>query len=200
MKTLQDLFLDELADIYDAEKRILKALPKMAKAAECPDLEAAIKSHQKETESHVSRVEEVFQIFGKKARGETCEATVGLLEEGDQIAAEYKGSPAIDAALICALQKVEHYEIATYGCLQEWAGLLGKPEAAAILQAILTEEGEANRALTELARTSSNAEAMEDDEEKDEDDSTPAAKRSSANGAAKKSRSTTASSKANWVA
>jgi ferritin-like metal-binding protein YciE len=172
MKILKDLFLDELADMYDAERRIVKALPKMAKAATCPDLKAAIQSHLKETEGHVTKLEEVFQSFDQKAKGKTCEATVGLLEEGDEIAAEFKGSPAINAALISAAQKVEHYEMASYGCLHEWAGLLGNEEAAGLLLEILGEEKAANETLTKLARASSNEEALgESDEKQSADDS-----------------------------
>ena len=162
MKTLKDLFKDELADMYDAERRIVKALPKMAKAATCPDLKKAIQSHLKETEGHVKKLEQVFQSFGEKARGKTCEATVGLLEEGAEIAADFKGSPAINAALISAAQKVEHYEMASYGCLHEWAGLLGNSKAAALLEQILEEERATNESLTELARASSNEEALGD--------------------------------------
>ena len=166
MKTLKNLFLDELADMYDAERRIVKALPKMAKAATCPDLKAAIQSHLKETEGHVTKLEEVFQSFDQKAKGKTCEATVGLLEEGDEIAAEFKGSPAINAALISAAQKVEHHEMASYGCLHEWAGLLGNEEAAGLLLEILGEEKAANETLTKLARASSNEEALGESDEK----------------------------------
>ncbi len=162
MKTLRDLFLDELADMYDAEQRIVKALPKLAKAATCPDLKAAIQAHLKETEGHVKKLEQVFRSFDEKTKGKTCEATKGLLEEGDEIAAEFKGSPAINAALIAAAQKVEHYEIASYGCLHEWAGLLGNEKAAALLEAILDEEKAANEKLTELARASSNEEALDE--------------------------------------
>ena len=165
MKTLKDLFLNELADMYDAERRIVKALPKMAKAATCEELKGAIQSHLKESEGHVKKLEQVFQSFGMKARGQTCEATVGLLEEGDEIAAEFKGSPAINAALISAAQKVEHYEMASYGCLHEWAGLLGNTEAAVLLQEILEEEKAANESLTDLARASSNQEALSESEE-----------------------------------
>ncbi len=167
MKTLKDLFLNELADMYDAERRLVKALPKMAKAATCDDLKEAIQSHLKETEGHVKKLEQVFQSFDMKAKGQTCEATVGLLEEGDEIAAEFKGSPAINAALISAAQKVEHYEMASYGCLHEWAGLLGNREAAGLLKEILEEESDANESLTKLARASSNEEAMGESEEED---------------------------------
>lgn len=159
-KTLHDLFLDELADMYDAEKRIAKALPKMAKAATSPELQAALEKHQQETQGQVTRLEEVFQAFGEKAAGKTCEATKGLLEEAEEIAADFKGSPAINAALICAAQKVEHYEMASYGCLKEWAGLLGNPEAAALLEEILDEEKAANQTLNRLALEQSNQEAL----------------------------------------
>src|ERR1035441_8066245 len=129
MKTLKELFLGELADMYDAERRIVKALPKVAKAATCSHLQKAILAHLAETKGHVMKLEQVFECFNQKAKGKTCKATVGLLEEGDEIAADFKGSPAINAALISAAQKVEHYEMASYGCLHEWAGLLGKKKA-----------------------------------------------------------------------
>jgi len=170
MKTLKDLFLDELADMYDAEHRIVKALPKMAKAATCPDLKEAIQSHLKETEGHVKKLQQVFQCFGEKAKGKTCEATVGLLAEGDEIAADFKGSPAINAALISAAQKVEHYEMASYGCLHEWAGLLGNKEAAGLLQEILDEEKAANESLTKLALAKCNQEALEESDQKGSQD------------------------------
>lgn len=159
-KTLKDLFLDELADMYDAEKRIVKALPKMAKAASCTDLKAALEKHLQETQGHVTKLEQVFGTLGMVAKGKTCEATKGLLEEGDEIAAEFKDSPAINAALIAASQKVEHYEIASYGCLHEWAGLLGNPKAAEILQSILDQEKAANEALSALAISQNNQEAL----------------------------------------
>lgn len=160
MKTLQDLFFSELADIYDAEQRIAKALPKMAKAATSPELKKALEDHLKETQGHVKTVEKVFECFDRKAKGETCDATVGILKEGDEIAATFAGSPAIDAAVIAAAQKVEHYEMATYGCLHEWALLLDNKEAAELLKDVLKEESSANRSLTALARSSSNADAM----------------------------------------
>ena len=169
-KTLKDLFLEELADMYDAEKRIVKALPKMAKAATCSDLRGALERHLQETQGHVTKLEEVFQAFGQKAVGQTCEATKGLLEEGDEIAAAFKDSPAINAALICAAQKVEHYEMASYGCLHEWAGLLGNEEAAELLQEILEEEKAANEGLTRLAVDKNNEEALGEGGLKDEDE------------------------------
>jgi len=160
MNTLKILFLDELADIYDAEQRLVRALPKLAKAATCNHLKQVLEAHLKETQGHVTTLEKVFKAFGEKAAGKKCEATVGLLEESDEIAADFKGSPAINAALICAAQKVEHYEIASYGCLHEWAGVLGNPKSAALLKGILDEEKAADQALTELARSRSNAEAL----------------------------------------
>lgn len=160
MKTLKDLFLAELADMYDAERRILKALPKLAKAATCADLKAALLGHLQETEGHVTKLEEVFACFDVAAEGKTCEATKGMLAEGDAIAAQFKDSPALNAALIAAAQKVEHYEMASYGCLLEWARLLGNQKAITLLAAILVEEKLTNVALTTLARASSNEEAL----------------------------------------
>jgi len=159
-KTLNDLFLDELADIYNAEHQLVKALPKLAKSATCRHLRDALLSHLEETKGHITKLKSVFEAFDKPAKGKTCEATKGLLEEGDEIAEKFQGSPAINAAIICAAQKVEHYEIATYGCLHEWAGLLGNQEAAGILEMILNEEKATNITLTRLARTHGNPEAM----------------------------------------
>ena len=167
MKTLKDLLLDELADMYDAERRIVKALPKMAKAATCPKLKKVILAHLKETEGHVTKLEQVFRSFDQKAKGKTCKATMGLLEEGDEIAADFNGSEAINAALISAAQKVEHHEMASYGCLHEWAGLLGNKQAARLLEEILDEETAANDTLTNLARGGSNQEALYEGDEKE---------------------------------
>ncbi len=160
MKLLKELFLDELADIYDAEQRIVKALPKLAASATCAKLKTAFLAHLQQTEGHVTKLEQVFQLFGETAKGKTCEATVGLLKEGAQLAADFKGSPAINAALVSAAQRVEHYEIATYGCLHEWARLLGHSEAAGILKTILNEEQAANEALKALAGDKLNEEAL----------------------------------------
>lgn len=160
MNTLKTLFLEELADIYDAEQRQVRVLPKLAKAATCDHLKQAMQVHLKETEGHVTTLEKVFKAFGEKPKAKKCEATVGLLEEADEIGVDFKGSPAINAALICAVQKVEHHEIASYGCLHEWAEVLDNPKAAAMLEGILEEEKAANQALTDLARSRSNPEAM----------------------------------------
>jgi ferritin-like metal-binding protein YciE len=160
MKTLKDLFLAELKDMYDAEHRIIKALPKLAKAATCEKLKAAFLAHLEETKGQVTKLEQVFQSVGETAKAKKCEATVGLLKEGDEIAADNKGEATINAALISAGQKVEHYEIASYGCLHEWAGLLGNQEAASLIEEILDEEKAANKKLMELARASCNDEAL----------------------------------------
>ena len=160
MKTLKDLFLHEIADMYDAERRIVKALPKLVKAATCEKLKAALLAHLRETEGHVTKLEQIFQSLDQKAKGKTCKATVALLEEGGDIAAEFKGSPAINAALISAAQKVEHHEIASYGALHEWAELLGNSKAAGLLEEILGEEKAANATLTKLALDSSDKEAL----------------------------------------
>jgi ferritin-like metal-binding protein YciE len=156
MKTLETLFLDELADVYDAENRLTKALPKMVRMATHEELREAFQSHLDETEEHVLRLEEVFQAFGKKPKGKKCEAMTGLVKEAEEIGSENKGSPTINAALISAAQKVEHYEIASYGCLVEWARQLGNETAAGLLQETLDEEKAADETLTEVARACCN--------------------------------------------
>ena len=155
MKTLNDLFL-ERTTLHDAEHQLVKALPTMAETATCPHLQQAILSHLEQTKGHVKKVEQVFECFGETARANTCEATQGLIDEAEEIAADFDGSPAINAALIAAAQKVEHYEMASYGCLHEWADILGQSEAAALLKEILVDEKSANEALTDLARERSN--------------------------------------------
>jgi ferritin-like metal-binding protein YciE len=163
MKTLRELFLAELADMYDAEHRITKALPKLVKAATNEELKQALQSHLEETEGHVTKLEQVFAAFGEKPKAKKCEATVGLLEEGDEIASENKGSVTINAAIISAGQKVEHYEIASYGCLREWASLLNNPEAVELIQEILDQEKHADQKLGELA-SNCNQEALGEEE------------------------------------
>jgi ferritin-like metal-binding protein YciE len=168
MKTLESLFLDELADIYDAENRLTKALPKMAKAATNAGLREAIEEHVVETEGQLERLQAVFKEFGKSAKGKKCEAIEGLIKEADSIASENKGSRTIDAALISAAQKVEHYEIASYGCLREWASRLGNEEAVSLLQETLNEEKAADKKLTGLARECANAAAEQSESEEEE--------------------------------
>lgn len=160
MKTLKNLFLEVLSDVYDAEHRILKTLPKMARAATDGPLQSAFLAHIKQTEGHIETIEKVFQFFEQKAKRKKCEAMVGLLKEGEQILSEHSGEPTINAALISAGQKVEHYEIASYGCLREWANLMGKPQASDLLHEILEEEEQTDEVLTELARAQSNLEGL----------------------------------------
>ena len=159
-KGLEDLFLDGLKDIYYAEKKILKALPKMAKGAMSEEVAAAFEKHLAETEGQVERLEEVFESLGKPARGKTCPAIDGIIEEGSEILEEYKGSPAIDAGLVAAAQAVEHYEIGRYGTLVSWAEQLGYVDAAGILQATLDEEEATDEALSALAQGGVNEAAM----------------------------------------
>ena len=159
MKKLEDLFHDTLKDVYFAENRILKTLPKMAKAAQSKELKAAFVKHEKETRGQVKRLEQVFKIIGKKPLGKTCDAIVGITKEGAEIMTDYKGMPALDAGLTAAAQAVEHYEMSRYGTLPTWAEELGMPEAAALLEATLKEEKATDVALTDLAKSVVNIEA-----------------------------------------
>jgi ferritin-like metal-binding protein YciE len=158
-KKLNELFHDTLKDIYFAEKRILAALPKMAKAAQSEELRAAFEKHRGETEEQIERLEQVFAIIEKKPQGKTCAAIVGITDEGAEIMQEYKGSPALDAGLLAAAQAVEHYEISRYGTLRTWAEELGLDDAASLLQETLKEEEATDEALTEIAKTAVNQEA-----------------------------------------
>lgn len=158
-KTLETLFHETLKDIYYAERKILKALPKMAKAANSPELKSAFEKHRSETEGHVERLQQVFEIFGKRAQGKTCEAIEGIIGEGEEIIDDFKGQPALDAGLASAAQAVEHYEIARYGTLARWAGDLGMADAKALLVATLEEEEATDKALTTLAESSLNTSA-----------------------------------------
>src|SRR6201746_2291418 len=155
-KDLNDLFLDTLKDVYFAEKQILKALPKMAKAAQSDKLRAAFEKHHGETEGQVDRLEQVFQIIGAPARGKTCEAIKGILDEGKEIMTAYKGCEALDAGLLAPAQAVEHYEIARYGTLKQWALQLGMKDAAKLLDQTLQEEKKTDVALTTLAEAAVN--------------------------------------------
>jgi ferritin-like metal-binding protein YciE len=158
-KKLDDLFHDTLKDIYYAEKKILTALPKMAKAAQNPDLKAAFEKHEGETAEQVARLEQVFASIDEQPVGKKCAAIEGILDEGKEIMDEYKGSPALDAGLISAAQAVEHYEITRYGTLATWADELGNEEGAKLLKVTLNEEEKTDLALSELAETCVNQEA-----------------------------------------
>jgi ferritin-like metal-binding protein YciE len=158
-KTLNDLFLDTLKDIYYAEKQIVKALPKMAKAAQSGELKSGFEQHLEESEGHIERLEQVFEMLGKPARGKTCEAILGIIDEGKTIMDEFKGTAAIDAGLVSAAQAVEHYEIARYGTLKTWAQQLGMADAAKLLDSTLSEEIATDQKLTKVAETEANRKA-----------------------------------------
>jgi ferritin-like metal-binding protein YciE len=157
MSKLNDCFLTELADIYDAEKQLVKTLPKMAQAAEHEELKEAFESHHAETEEHVRRLEEVFELLGDKAPSQKCKGMQGLIAEMDGRISEDLG----DASLICTAQKIEHYEIAAYGCLRTWAKLLDHDEAANLIEETLDEETDADEHLTSLAVQIVNLDARE---------------------------------------
>lgn len=159
-KQLDELFHDTLKDIYFAEKKILATLPKMAKAAQAPDLKKAFEKHKTQTEGHVERLEKVFAIIDKKPQGKTCAAIVGITDEGAEIMDEYKGSPALDAGLLAAAQAVEHYEISRYGTMRTWATELGLTDAARLLSQTLDEEKQTDVDLTEIAESVVNQEAQ----------------------------------------
>ena len=161
-KKLNDLFHDTLKDIYYAEKKILASLPKMAKAAQNPELKAAFEKHHSETEEQVARLEQVFASIDENPQGKKCDAIEGILDEGKEIMDDYKGSPALDAGLISAAQAVEHYEITRYGTLATWAEELGNSEAAQLLKATLAEEEDTDEALSELAEGAVNQAAKQE--------------------------------------
>jgi ferritin-like metal-binding protein YciE len=159
-KHLQELFHDTLKDIYFAEKKILSALPKMAKAAQSENLKAAFEKHETETEEHVVRLEKVFEEIDESPRGKTCDAIMGIIEEGQEIMKEFKGAPALDAGLLAAAQAVEHYEIARYGTLKTWAAELGLNQAVKLLEQTLSEEKKTDETLTQIAQSDVNQHAQ----------------------------------------
>ncbi len=148
--TVEKLFVEELKDLYSAENQITKALPKMAKNATATELRSAFETHLKQTEGQIKRLDRVFELLGKSASGKTCKGMKGLLEEGEEVIKETDGDVR-DAAMICAAQKVEHYEMAGYGSVRTWAQQLGQKEIADLLQQTLDEEGETDHKLTQLA-------------------------------------------------
>lgn len=158
-KTLRELFHDTLKDIYFAEKKILAALPKMAKAAQSEKLKAAFEKHAGETEEHVARLEQVFKSIDESPKGKTCDAIMGIIEEGQEVMKEYKSTAALDAGLLAAAQAVEHYEMSRYGTLKTWANELGLTEAVKLLDATLAEEKKADADLTKIAESEVNEHA-----------------------------------------
>ena len=158
-KKLQELFHEALKDIYFCEKKILSALPKLAKAVQSQELKSAFQKHETQTEEHVYRLEKVFEEIDEAPRGKTCDAILGIIEEGQEVMKEFKGSPALDAGLLAAAQAVEHYEIARYGTLKTWAAELGLDDAAKLLEATLAEEKKTDESLTHLAQSEVNQHA-----------------------------------------
>jgi ferritin-like metal-binding protein YciE len=156
---MRDLYIHELKDLYSAENQIIKALPKMAKAASSDELRQAFEEHLEQTQEHARRLETIFERMEMAARGKKCKAVEGLIEEGKETMEKDAEPAVLDAALIAAAQRVEHYEIAGYGCARTYARLLGEEEAAELLQQTLDEEGETDKKLTELAESAINAEA-----------------------------------------
>jgi ferritin-like metal-binding protein YciE len=159
-ETLQKLYLEQLRDLHSAEEQILEALPKMAEKAKHPELKRAFQQHNQQTEQQLQRLEQLFQQLGEKAGGHTCKGMKGLIAEGEETMTEFKDSDVLDAALIASAQRVEHYEMAGYGCARTYAHLLGMDEQASVLQRTLDEEGETDHKLTELAETVINIDAL----------------------------------------
>ncbi|HWU64064.1 MAG TPA: ferritin-like domain-containing protein [Ensifer sp.] len=159
-KTLNDLFYDTLRDIYYAERKILKSLPKMARNAQSEKLKNAFQKHRDETEGQVERLQQIFEIIGKNARAKTCPAIDGIVEEAEEIMDEFKGSPALDAGLLAAAQAVEHYEISRYGTLAAWARELGMNDAVKLLEQTLAEESKTDETLSKIAETAVNQAAQ----------------------------------------
>jgi len=151
LQSLDDLFFEQVRDMYDAEKQLVKALPKMAKASNSEELRSAFEEHLEETKGHVERLEQVFELLGKKARGKTCDAMKGLIEEGAEMIEADAEPMVLDAGLIAAAQRVEHYEMAGYGCLHTWARQLNNHDIAELLEQTLREEKEADQKLTHIA-------------------------------------------------
>jgi ferritin-like metal-binding protein YciE len=159
LNSLETLYVEELRDLYNAENQLLKALPKMAKAASSPELKQAFEEHLEQTQEHVDRLDEIFDKLGQSPKGKKCKAMEGLIEEGSEILEEEGDPSVIDAGIIAAAQKVEHYEIASYGTVRTFANILGEEDAAELLQQTLDEEGETDKRLTELAEEIVNVEA-----------------------------------------
>ena len=183
--TMEDLFLDEIRDLYDAEKQLTKALPKMAKAASSDELKRAIENHLAETQNQVERLEQVFELIGEKATGKKCAAMAGLIQEGQEIVASTNDDAVRDAGIIAAAQKVEHYEMSGYGSARTFAQILGHDDAASLLQETLNEEKAADRKLNDIAETQVNEQAMSTDAEEESGSKNGAKSRRTSSGGTK---------------
>jgi ferritin-like metal-binding protein YciE len=190
MDSLEELMQDELKDVYDAEKQLTKALPKLAKKATATELKVAFEEHLEQTKQHVARLEDIFEQLGMPARGKKCEGMQHLIAEGEDMIAEAEDDATRDAVMIASAQKVEHYEIASYGTLRTWANLLGKSDVAAILEETLDEEKETDQNLTSIAENFVNSAAAEGDESEDSEEESAAPARS--RGTAARTRATAA--------
>jgi ferritin-like metal-binding protein YciE len=182
INSLDSLFHDELKDIYDAEKQITKALPKLIKKAEAEELKAAFEEHLEQTEQHIERIEQAFELLDMPARGKKCEGMQHLIKEGQDMMAEAEDADTRDALMIAAAQKVEHYEMASYGTLRTWANLLGHSEVASLFEETLDEEKETDQKLTELAESFINQQAAAGGEEEEEEEA-PRARKAQSRGA-----------------
>jgi ferritin-like metal-binding protein YciE len=159
-KNLESLFHDTLKDIYYAERKISKTLPRMARGVQSEELKATFRQHKEETDGQIERLQQIFEMIGKRAQGKTCQAIDGIVEEGEEILEEYKGTPALDAGMLASAQAIEHYEITRYGTLKRWAQVLGMQDAVALLDQTLQEESKTDELLTQLADKSVNEQAV----------------------------------------
>ena len=188
--SLEELLQEELKDIYDAEKQLTKALPKLAKKASSPDLKAAFEEHLQQTEQHIERLEQVFEQLELPAKGKKCEGMKHLIAEGEEMMREAEDDDTRDALMIAAAQKVEHYEIASYGTIRTWANLLGKSEVASLLEETLDEEKETDQKLTSIAESHVNLEAATNEDDQDEEEEVGAGRGATARGAQRRAAAT----------
>jgi ferritin-like metal-binding protein YciE len=192
MNSLRELYVEELKDLYSAETQILKALPRMIKAASNSNLQRAFTQHERQTQQHVKRLDRIFKLLGESTRGKKCKGMEGLLEEGQDLIKERPEPEVLDAGLIAAAQRVEHYEIAGYGTVRTYARQLGEEEQATLLQQTLDEEGETDKLLSSLAESSINIEA----EQADDDEMSESASTNGRSGGARRAGATKRSTRA----
>jgi len=185
MESLEDLMQDELKDIYDAEKQLTKALPKLAKKATNEELRDALQTHLQETEGHVERLEQIFETLGMPVRGKRCEGMKHLIDEGNEMISDAEEDATRDAIMIASVQKTEHYEIASYGTLRTWANVLGKTEVASICEETLEEEKAADEKLTAIAESFVNQQSAEEGEGEEEEEGSSRARRSAPRGSSR---------------